>query len=1407
MTDNNKFLGYFWDLASHEDNSKRLAAATNIISYLVASESNSESSSSLKPSVDTDYALKRLIRGLGSSREAARQGFATCLCEVLKFPSVSLAECLKLLDEHTKVTGSMKGAEERDMLFGKLFGYISIIRSGKLNQTDNEDTAVEIFNRVLELHQKRGWIREVTSETILLLLESLNFTLLTNESVFSKLQSLLSEISISEMAPWQLMLALGFQFYQSIFPAVSSQISLLLPDEQIFIAERMDVLSPILLASTAGFPKIHRVWDYILGFIFGMTKDRSLPTTRLSVLSANQVNLLRALSTFIDKQLVTFSHEKRGVAMKLATEMVRIVPVSFISLALSKVVVRSLYSARVNRKHTLHNLAGTTISNIVKAAGSDSQCRLALASAFVHYGSANFDSMTGMHVVSELLEGLEIEALESHIKSLCSSTRTVITQQESATSALDEAATGLESVAGAASAGGYESSKNPGTFTAILAAIEALVSLTKNSRIQHRGFICCSTISVLVRLSCFQLVGKTNKLTPASVNVDQSSKKKKSKKDKDVKELTASTSASGLFSEINVDNIIEVVNIIEESLADALLAASLENQGSDEADEDSLAFQYKKLAEFASGKLLAILSDFSHSSIHSLNIPAKVYEGKNESKTFSSEPYSAASQTSVMDFAIFFLHHISTKSPIEFYKTETLGEDIEVEGPKLAVEITWNALNQLRDISSTACSKLVNPFTSFISHSLFQALTSPDISVQVILDIVKSARQILVLPDLNGVDTGSSKALNAMVTAGSDDGSETEVEDVYAILLDASLELLAISGEHSIKGVRDAIKKLWAAIFHPTSEGGESTGNGGLEKANKVSLDQAEIFERIIDSVVDAVVGDDLDEDDDDVEEEDGEEEEEEDVEEGDEGEEEVKDKEPKLLSNSSKKSKRVEVEKKVDVEEEEEEEDEVIDGDELMKLMDESDSDSDDDGQGNSKDMLLQHTSEADGALAQLIKLKKEQRKEGLLAAKKKGYLIRTRAIDILEVITHRCEDGNVLFSLIRPLFMSFKKTLASTLVNSIQEGRAFEQRLQTFIEQKLCKKKLHLNIAESSIDDSEEESEDQITTEDISILCSQLSKSLNSPRLGERQVSHVCFLFVVKAISSTVEKFTVSSSAKRVVHDLIRELFQTYSQKKNNRIPSKFFDDIVSRNMDTATECLLDAIVSSSIEAKTAFLRADACRLLSEVLTHFKGLKPDSQTRVTDKLPDILDNILSVFQTCLNDAIVVEKPISDKVVATAGAVGLPAKRVKSMLQLGKDVLVFIKTHGIEHINQNGKRSKHVVEVLARFQSIFGAQKQLQSLLVSPIAVKLAEQICISSEAIISLISKSSTGASAEEQKVLDDGNNEGGDKKKHKKSKKSHSKNSSHEDNDVIIAAPAVHVEIDSKKKSKKSSKKDKL
>lgn len=93
MNNNREFLNYFWDLAS-EESQKRITAADNVFRHCESCDGFN---------ADVEYALKRLIRGLSSSRECARQGFASCLTGLLTLPCVEIGNTISCLDENTKV--------------------------------------------------------------------------------------------------------------------------------------------------------------------------------------------------------------------------------------------------------------------------------------------------------------------------------------------------------------------------------------------------------------------------------------------------------------------------------------------------------------------------------------------------------------------------------------------------------------------------------------------------------------------------------------------------------------------------------------------------------------------------------------------------------------------------------------------------------------------------------------------------------------------------------------------------------------------------------------------------------------------------------------------------------------------------------------------------------------------------------------------------------------------------------------------------------------------------------------------------------------------------------------------------------------------------------------------------------
>ena len=129
--------------------------------------------------------------------------------------------------------------------------------------------------------------------------------------------------------------------------------------------------------------------------------------------------------------------------------------------------------------------------------------------------------------------------------------------------------------------------------------------------------------------------------------------------------------------------------------------------------------------------------------------------------------------------------------------------------------------------------------------------------------------------------------------------------------------------------------------------------------------------------------------------------------------------------------------EDEADDDEEDEEEDEVLSGEQAFDFLStdfgmEDGEDEDEDGLSAKAmhHMALQHSEEADGALVQLLSLRRQSRKRGLMEAQRNQLLIRTRAIDILEILVHRAESSTILLPLFLPLLRYCRTTYFTVIV-----------------------------------------------------------------------------------------------------------------------------------------------------------------------------------------------------------------------------------------------------------------------------------------------------------------------------------------------------------------------------------------
>ena len=176
------------------DEGVRHQAALDVISYFRDKEKHGPNGASgLQKSYqdNVSYAVKRLVRGLGSSRGCARQGFSLALGELLRLrvegssdsetlkkkqkkkkrskvvgPYVvpDLTQVITVIERENVVNGSQRGQEERDLLLANVSGAVSVIRSGRLHEAD--ELPVSVLRLLMRVAGKKTWLQQMCYEAV-----------------------------------------------------------------------------------------------------------------------------------------------------------------------------------------------------------------------------------------------------------------------------------------------------------------------------------------------------------------------------------------------------------------------------------------------------------------------------------------------------------------------------------------------------------------------------------------------------------------------------------------------------------------------------------------------------------------------------------------------------------------------------------------------------------------------------------------------------------------------------------------------------------------------------------------------------------------------------------------------------------------------------------------------------------------------------------------------------------------------------------------------------------------------------------------------------------------------------------------------------------------------------------------
>ncbi|KJA27489.1 hypothetical protein HYPSUDRAFT_35394 [Hypholoma sublateritium FD-334 SS-4] len=389
---------------------------------------------------DVSYSIRRLVRGLASSREQSRLGFAVALTELLsRIDTVTCSQIMCLITESTKNQGSMTGQEERDVLFAQLFGIMSIVQSGLVVRTkplatsassstaaSSAESFLQIVSQLLELGEKRSWLRESAWFAISLATEALHHSDTEwKEDALEKLLELLFQINanwstekiavalkLQDYYPqrdWKTLLSSTFKNPDLLSSANLATISRILKESTGEVGQKDSVQAP----SGTWKPQLNFAWDIIL--------DQMLPGPNSHVLPKGSFQDF--FKIVVDESLFssTASAQRKLWGFQVFQKSLRKVDENTMPTLFTKNFMRSWINHLSKKDRYLHKVAQRTAAEVQAFVNDKPQLGFALILQLTGpHGSQQFDKLTKTKTVESILPFLEAKGIQSYIDHLFS---------------------------------------------------------------------------------------------------------------------------------------------------------------------------------------------------------------------------------------------------------------------------------------------------------------------------------------------------------------------------------------------------------------------------------------------------------------------------------------------------------------------------------------------------------------------------------------------------------------------------------------------------------------------------------------------------------------------------------------------------------------------------------------------------------------------------------------------------------------------------------------------------------------------------------------------------------------------------------------------------------------------------
>lgn len=375
------------------------------------------------------YAVRRLIRGVSSSRECARPGFALALTLLVSRVSLIKVESfLKLVADSLEVSSSMKGQEARDCLLGCLFAYGALARSGRLTKEWNSDkntTCIkEFISLLISLAAKKRYLQEPSVAVILELMEQLPMEALLNHVVeVSALQEWFN--SATEAGnPDALLLALHLRENISTDVNFGKLLPCPFTLSKLFNPEHLASLVDCLKESTFCQPRVHSVWHILVKTLLPdeilQDEDVTLNLNPIKKLkkgrksSSSEEEAATIFQSFceviIEGSLLLSSHDRKHLAFDILLLLLPRIPVSFVPIVLSHKVVQCLMDILSTKDSWLYKVAQHFLKGLSDWVRDSDARRVAVIMSIQKHSNGKFDCITRTKTVKDFMAEFQTES-------------------------------------------------------------------------------------------------------------------------------------------------------------------------------------------------------------------------------------------------------------------------------------------------------------------------------------------------------------------------------------------------------------------------------------------------------------------------------------------------------------------------------------------------------------------------------------------------------------------------------------------------------------------------------------------------------------------------------------------------------------------------------------------------------------------------------------------------------------------------------------------------------------------------------------------------------------------------------------------------------------------------------------